>query len=165
MAAHYVLIGEPYQLDVQTWSTTKQVEVYRRWKRNRVGCSETTLKTLTPLYRLPPIYVVICSGKWVKSPQLILGNPMTDRFNPGQVGDWTFYCDICGQKGYASESTKLATETGKGGLIVCKHDVDKIDYGLIPFIVKVEQNVPYTRINHTDVSNVNEPLDMENIVI
>ncbi len=78
---------------------------------------------------------------------------MTDRFQPGRIGDWIAFCDICGQKCYASETTLLSTATGRGGLIVCKHDVDKTDYGLIPYTPSREQNIPWARINHTNVSN------------
>lgn len=87
---------------------------------------------------------------------LLLGNIM-DRFNPGRLGDWVIFCDICGQKCYASESTKLTTYTGKGGNIVCQHDVDEVDKGLIPFNVNVEQNIPWTRVNHTDTTNSTAP--------
>lgn len=84
-----------------------------------------------------------------------------DRFNPGRLGDWIVFCDICGNKCYASETTKLSTETGRGGLIVCKTDVDKIDYGLVPYQVQAEKPVPFTRTNHTDVTTVNDPIDYE----
>ena len=66
-------------------------------------------------------------------------------------GDWYIYCDICGQRSYASESTKLSQYTGKGGLVVCRHDVDKIDYGLVPYRSRTERNVDFVRINHTSV--------------
>lgn len=78
---------------------------------------------------------------------------MSDRFSPGRLGDWVVFCDICGQKCYASEATKLSTYTGRGGLIVCPKDVDKIDYGLIPYRIPTEKNVPWTRINFTNVEN------------
>lgn len=77
---------------------------------------------------------------------------MVDRFSPGRLGDWVIFCDICGQKCYASEATKLTTYTGRGGLIVCPHDVDVIDYGIVPYKTPTERNIPWTRINHTDVS-------------
>lgn len=78
---------------------------------------------------------------------------MSDRFNGGRKGDWIVFCDICGQKCYASEATKLSTYTGRGGLIVCPTDVDKIDYGLLPGKSPTEKNIPWTRINHTDTTN------------
>ena len=67
--------------------------------------------------------------------------------------DWIFYCDICGQRYPASEARKLSTYTGRGGLIVCPHDADRIDDGLKPFIPRREQNVPWLRINHTSVAD------------
>jgi hypothetical protein len=84
-----------------------------------------------------------------------------DRFSPGRLGDWIVFCDICGQKHYASETTKLSTYTGKGGLVVCKHDVDKIDAGLVPYSIKREKNVPFIRINHTNTSNAAPLVDLE----
>ena len=75
--------------------------------------------------------------------------------------DWYIYCDICGQRSYASESTKLSQYTGKGGLIVCRHDVDKIDYGLVPFLSRKEQNVDFIRINHTNTDNAAPLIDVE----
>lgn len=78
---------------------------------------------------------------------------MTDRFSPGRLGDWVLYCDICGQKCYASESFRLSEFTGRGGLIVCKHDKDKIDKGLIPYSAPKEKSIPYTRINLQVASN------------
>lgn len=78
-----------------------------------------------------------------------------------EIGDWYVFCDICGQKCYASETTKLSSATGRGGLIVCKNDIDNIDYGLIPFEIDVEQSVPFTRINHTNTTNAAAPYDPE----
>lgn len=86
---------------------------------------------------------------------------MTDRFDPGRLGDWVVFCDICGQKCYASEASKLSTYTGRGGLIVCKNDTDKIDPGLIPYKSPAERNVPWTRINHTSTTNATTPIDFE----
>lgn len=82
-------------------------------------------------------------------------------FNTRHLGDWVVYCDICGQKCYASETSRLSTYTGRGGLIVCKNDVDKIDYGLVPYKIPTEQNIPWSRVNHTNVDNAVEPLDLE----
>jgi hypothetical protein len=78
---------------------------------------------------------------------------MSDRFNKVRHGDWVLFCDICGQKCFASEAFKLSEFTGRGGLIVCRKDKDKIDYGLIPYTVSLEKTIPYTRINHTNVAN------------
>jgi hypothetical protein len=87
--------------------------------------------------------------------------PMSDRFNPGRLGDWVVFCDICGQKCYASETTKLSTYTGQGNAIVCKYDVDAIDYGLVPFIIPVEKPVPWTRSGDLDVPNEADPINYE----
>lgn len=83
------------------------------------------------------------------------------KFSPGKVGDWVMFCDICGQKWYASEMTKLDTDTGRGGLIVCPFDADKVDYGLIPYVPEVERPIPYTRINHTSTTNHSSVVDPE----
>jgi len=77
------------------------------------------------------------------------------------IGDWYVFCDICGQRYLASETVQLTTYTGKGGLIVCPTDADKIDHGLIPFTVNAEQNVPFTRVNHTDTTNGSSPINLE----
>lgn len=78
-------------------------------------------------------------------------------------GDWYVYCDICGQRSLASNSTKLSTYTGKGGLIVCRHDVDEIDSGLIPYTPRREQNVPWARIGHTNTDNASPLVDLESM--
>lgn len=84
------------------------------------------------------------------------------KFNPGRLGDWVLFCDICGQKCYASESTKLSTYTGRGGLIVCPNDRDKIDYGSMPYTIRAESPIPFTRINHTNTTNGADVIDYEN---
>lgn len=85
---------------------------------------------------------------------------MSNKYFSGNKGRYIF-CDVCGQACYAFEATKLKTETGKGGLIVCPNDVDKIDFGLIPFTVPTEKKVDWTRINHTNVTNGTAPLNLE----
>lgn len=90
---------------------------------------------------------------------------LMDRFNPGRLGDWVVFCDICGQKCYASETTKLEMYTGRGGLIVCAKDADKIDYGLVPYKVPVERPIPWTRINHTDTSDGSPIYDLEALTV
>ena len=57
--------------------------------------------------------------------------------------DWVCYCAICGNKTWASDITKLANETGRGGLLVCPMCVDSIDYGLIPYYIEAEKAVPF----------------------
>lgn len=69
--------------------------------------------------------------------------------NQSRLGDWYAFCDICGQRYFASEMTKLSEYTGKGGLIVCPNDVDEIDYGLVPYTIPTEKNIPWSRPNHT----------------
>ncbi len=81
--------------------------------------------------------------------------------NKSRRGDWVIFCDICGQKCYASEATRLSAATGRGGLIVCPKDVDKIDYGLIPYKIPAEKNVPWTRPGDTGVPTGVTPLDLE----
>lgn len=78
-------------------------------------------------------------------------------------GDWFVYCDICGQRTYASESTKLSMRTGRGGLIACKHDVDATDYGIIPFAPRRERNVSFLRINHTNTESSSPIVDPESM--
>ncbi len=75
--------------------------------------------------------------------------------------DWYFYCDICGQRHFASEATKLTQYTGKGGLIVCNHDVDTIEYSLIPFRTPTETNPSLVRVNHTNTDNSSPTVDLE----
>ena len=76
-------------------------------------------------------------------------------------GDWYIYCDICGKRSYASRSTKLSGYTGRDGLIVCRHDVDSTDHGLMPFRPRTESNVDFIRLNHTDVPNSSPIFDYE----
>lgn len=76
-------------------------------------------------------------------------------------GDWYVFCDICGQRCYASETGKLSAYTGRGGLIVCENDKDEVDFGLVPFTIPAEQNVPFTRINHTNTDNGTAVEDIE----
>lgn len=76
-------------------------------------------------------------------------------------GEWYVFCDICGQRYYASETKKLSTETGRGGLIACPYCNDDIDYGLIPYKIRPEKNINYSRINHADASNDYPVFDLE----
>lgn len=80
-------------------------------------------------------------------------------------GDWYIYCDVCGRKILASTSTKLSQYTGKGGLIVCNHDVDEIDAGLVPYIPRRETNVKEIRINHTDTNNAAPIVNLEDMTL
>lgn len=85
---------------------------------------------------------------------------MSNKFFSGKKDHYIF-CDICGQATYDFEVTKLGTETGRPGLLVCPNDVDDIDYGLIPYTLPNEKSVRWSRINHQDVTNGTEPEDME----
>lgn len=76
-------------------------------------------------------------------------------------GDYYIYCDICGQRHYASRTTKLSHYTGREGLIVCPYDVDKIDPGLIPFTPRKEKIVSNIRINHANTANSSPIFDYE----
>lgn len=81
-----------------------------------------------------------------------------------KMGDWYVFCDICGQRWLASETTILSTYTGRGNLIVCPHDADVIDYGLIPYKMPFTKNIPWTRINQTDVTDATPPIDVETTI-
>lgn len=70
-----------------------------------------------------------------------------------KLGDWYAFCDICGRRCLASETTRLSSYTGRGGLIVCKDDIDHIDPGLIPYSIPIEKPTKYARINHTNITN------------
>ena len=85
---------------------------------------------------------------------------MSNKYFSSRKGQYLF-CDICGQATYIFEAVKLDTKTGRGGLIVCPNDVDKIDFGLIPYKVTEEQRVDVVRINHQNVTNGAEPYDTE----
>lgn len=86
---------------------------------------------------------------------------MTHRkYFSGNQGQYLF-CDICGQACYVFEATKLAANTGRGGLYVCPSDKDNIDFGLVPYTITSEHPVPYVRINHTNLTNGTAVLDYE----
>lgn len=85
---------------------------------------------------------------------------MSNKYFSGRLGHYIF-CDICGQACYDWDAIKLKSETGKGGLIVCKNDQDGIDPGLIPYILPNEKTVKWARINHSNISNGTDPEDVE----
>jgi len=85
---------------------------------------------------------------------------MSNKYFSGKLGRYVF-CDICGQAVYADQATKLKAETGRGGLIVCRFDIDVIDHGLIPYVPTTEQPVKWARINHTNTTNGTAVLDYE----
>ena len=77
-----------------------------------------------------------------------------------RVGDYQIYCDQCGMCCWATASTNLSKETGKGGLRVCPNCVDSVDYGLIPYKVKAEAPIPDSRINQRDVTTGRAAVDL-----
>lgn len=78
----------------------------------------------------------------------------------GRLGPYLF-CDICGQPCYISESMTLSRYTGRGGLIVCPNDRDKIDPSTMPYKLPAEAVIPWARINHTAVTNGTAIIDIE----
>lgn len=86
---------------------------------------------------------------------------MSNKYFTGRKGHYIF-CDICGQATYDYEVTRLSSQTGRGGLLVCPRDADVIDHGLIPYAVPVEQSVRLVRINHTNITNGEAPIDYDN---
>ncbi len=87
---------------------------------------------------------------------------MSNKYFSGRLERYIF-CDICGQACYVSQVVKLEQESGRPGLLVCPNDADKTDFGLIPYHPTTERPVDYTRINHQNVTNGAEPLDMDSI--
>ena len=85
---------------------------------------------------------------------------MSNKYFSGRLGHYIF-CDICGQACYDWEVTKLSSATGKPGLLVCPNDVDKADYGLVPYTIGPERSVKWARVNHQDLTNGAEPADIE----
>lgn len=84
-----------------------------------------------------------------------------------KVGDYELFCDICAMRFWASEAYILPSETGRGGLVVCPVDRDKIDYGLIPYTVGPDESPSLTRSNHyaDNPENVPTPLHLIDITI
>jgi len=58
------------------------------------------------------------------------------------------------------EITKLSPETGRGGLLVCRDDADRIDPGLMPITPPKERIVPFSRPDNSS-TNGSEPYDVE----
>lgn len=65
--------------------------------------------------------------------------------NRRKPGDWPYDCNICGFTAWASDTTVLAPETGRGGYRVCPECVDSIDYGIIPYTIRAEQALPFAQ--------------------
>lgn len=79
------------------------------------------------------------------------------------MSDWIVFCDICGQRYKASETVQLPNYTGRGGLVVCRKDADKIDPGLVPFTPRKEQSIPFARVNHTNETLGSPYVDVESM--
>ena len=88
---------------------------------------------------------------------------MSNKYFSGRNGHY-IYCDICGQAVYARDAKKLDTKTGRGGLLVCPQDADKIDPGLIAYEIPVEKSVKWARVNHTNITNGTPPADVETFI-
>lgn len=73
----------------------------------------------------------------------------TNKFTNSKLSDYIIHCDICGKPTWYSDSIILDSNTGKGGLLVCPDDNDKIDYGLVPYEIPTESQVETTRIDST----------------
>ena len=85
---------------------------------------------------------------------------MSNKYFSGRKGHYIF-CDICGQACYDWEVTKLSTLSGRPGLLVCPRDADVIDHGLIPYTPTTEQPIKWSRINHSNITNGESPLDYD----
>lgn len=85
---------------------------------------------------------------------------VSNKYFSGRKGPYV-YCEICGQATYLWEATKLSAETGRGGLVVCRNDADKLDFGLMPYVASTESKVPFSRPNHTNVNNGSTPINPE----
>jgi hypothetical protein len=79
--------------------------------------------------------------------------PLKDKFTPGRLGDFVYFCQQCGTKCWASETVKLGTYTGHGGLRVCSECVDVIDYGIVPYKIPAEKPVPFA-FDTTNIGNI-----------
>ncbi len=55
-----------------------------------------------------------------------------------KVGDHVIYCDICGTKEWASQSTIQAQYTGSEGAVVCRDCVDMPVGAFMPFTLPPE---------------------------
>lgn len=84
---------------------------------------------------------------------------MSSKYFAGNRGHYIF-CDICGQACYERDAVKLAANTGRGGLVVCRKDADTIDYGLLPYNIPIEQGVKFIKAN-TDIPSGATPLDFD----
>lgn len=62
-----------------------------------------------------------------------------------KVGDYTGVCDTCGMKFWASKGKVLDKYTGLGGAWVCPNCRDHVHYGLVPYTVDPEKQVPIAR--------------------
>ncbi len=75
-----------------------------------------------------------------------------------RIGDYVGFCDTCGQKFWASQGKILDKYTGLGGAWVCPNCRDHVHYGLVPYVIEPEKQVPISRsgeytANPSDVPN------------
>ena len=80
-----------------------------------------------------------------------------------RMNDWYVHCNICGQRHLASQTYKLPHYSGRGGLVVCKYDYDRVDPGLQPFTPRREQNVSIVRPGNTDTTIGSPYVDLESM--
>lgn len=71
-----------------------------------------------------------------------------NKYSSSRLSDHIVFCHICGQPCWYSESIRLDQYTGRGGLLVCKRDADKIDYSLVPFKVPPERPAEEVAVNN-----------------
>lgn len=83
-------------------------------------------------------------------------NNYTDR---KKLGDYPYCCQICSAKAWYSETTKLAPDTGKGGLRVCPDCVSITDYGIVPYTIRPEKSVTDVNNPLTSTYNARPPID------
>lgn len=80
-----------------------------------------------------------------------------NKFTKHRLNDYIIFCDTCGAPCWKSQATLLKTDTGLGGSLVCPRDVDKRDYGLVPYKIPAEKSVPVARVNSfNDNSNITQ---------
>ncbi len=77
--------------------------------------------------------------------------------------DHPYDCDICGQRYYRSECTKLGKYTAHPGAIVCKNCVEPIDWTQVPFIPRKERSPRDVSDLMSDTTNSADPVSIDDI--
>jgi len=85
-------------------------------------------------------------------------NTYTDRV---KIGDYKVQCHICGMTCWYSDASFLDVSTGRGGLLVCPVDKDKIVYGLIPYKLSPEKPIPYANYDSSVPANLVDIIDLQ----